>query len=116
MPSKRSIAGFFASGEKAYEPFLKTTGWKSEYRSVQRVLNHLARRIRSEGSRDCYLSWLYRFCKKVGKSPDETIAMEPSWLKENIQDFVDDAGVSAPATGNLARAAMGAFLKSNGFD
>jgi hypothetical protein len=40
MPSKPSIVGFFTNGEKAYEPFLKTLGWKSEYRSVQRLLNH----------------------------------------------------------------------------
>lgn len=116
MPSKRSVAGYFTTGEKAYESFLKAVGWKSEYRSVQRLLNHLARRIKSEGSRDCYLSWLYRFCKKVGKNPEEVLAMEPSWIKESVQDFVDDAGTTAPETGNLARAALGAFLKSNGFD
>jgi hypothetical protein len=40
MPSKRSAAGF-TNGEKAYEPFLKAKGWKSEYRSVQKLLNHL---------------------------------------------------------------------------
>ena len=42
--------------------------------------------------------------------------MEPTWIKENVQGFVDDAGASAPETGHLSRAALGAFLKSNGFD
>jgi integrase len=116
MPSKRSPAGFFTNGEKAFEPFLKATGWKSEYRSVQKLLNHLARRIKSEGSRECYLSWLYRFCKKVGKDPDEVVAMDPQWIRDSVQDFVDDSGISTPETGNLARAALTAFLKSNGFD
>jgi len=74
MPSQRSGAGFFTNGEKAYEPFLKTVGWKSEYRSVQKLLNHLAHRIKSEGSRECYLSWLYRFCRKIEKNPDEVVA------------------------------------------
>jgi integrase len=116
MPEKRSAYGYFTNGEKAYEPFLKATGWKSEYRSVQKLLNHLARRIKSEGSRESYLSWLYRFCRKVGKDPDEMIAMDPTWIRETVQEFVDDSGASNPETGNLARAALTAFLKSNGFD
>jgi len=116
MPSKRSAAGFFTNGEKAYEPFLKATGWKSEYRSVQKLLNHLARRIKSEGSRECYLSWLYRFCRKVGKDPDQMIAMDPLWIREAVQDFVDDSGATNPETGNLSRASLTAFLKANGFD
>lgn len=116
MPSKRSAAGYFTNGEKAYESFLRATGWKSEYRSVQKLLNHLARRIKSEGSRDSYLSWLYRFCKNVGKDPDEVVATDPRWIRESVQEFVDDAGTTAAETGNLARAALGAFLKSNGFD
>ena len=33
-----------------------------------------------------------------------------------MQDFVDEAGTTAHETGNLARAALSAFLKSNGFD
>ncbi|MGA2200215.1 MAG: tyrosine-type recombinase/integrase [Nitrososphaerales archaeon] len=116
MPEKRSAYGYFTNGEKAYEPFLKATGWKSEYRSVQKLLNHLARRIKSEGSRESYLSWLYRFCRKVGKDPEQIIAMDPSSIRETVQDFVDDCGASNPETGNLARAALTAFLKSNGFD
>ena len=116
MPEKRSAYGYITNGEKAYEPFLKATGWKSEYRSVQKLLNHLARRIKSEGSRESYLSWLYRFCRKVGKDPDEMIAMDPTWIRETVQEFVDDSGASNPETGNLARAALTAFLKSNGFD
>jgi len=116
MPSKRSAAGYFTTGVKAYETFLKAEGWKSEYRSVQKLLNHLARRIKSEGSRDSYLSWLYRFCRSAGKSPDEVLAMGPSWIRENMQDFVDGAGTTTAQTGNLARATLAAFLKSNGFD
>jgi hypothetical protein len=42
--------------------------------------------------------------------------MEPSWIRENVQDYVDGAGASVHETGNLARAALTAFLKSNGFD
>ena len=99
-----------------WETYLKATGWKSEYKSVQRLLNHLARRIRSEGSRECYLSWLYRYCRKVGKDPEEVVASEPLWIRESMQDFVDDAGAKTSETGNLARAALTAFLKSNGFD
>src|SRR5437870_8571481 len=56
MPSKRSATGYFTTGVKAYKTSLKADGWKSEYRSVQKLLNHLARRIKSEGSRHslCY--------------------------------------------------------------
>lgn len=116
MPRKRAAYGSFTNGERMWETFLKATGWKSEYKSVQRLLNHLARRIKSEGSRECYLSWLYRYCRKVGKDPEEVVASEPLWIRESMQDFVDDAGAKTGETGNLARAALTAFLKSNGFD
>jgi hypothetical protein len=76
MPSKRTAPGYFAPGEKAYETFLRADGWKSEYRSVQKLLNHLARRIKSEGSRECYLSWVHWYCRKVGKGPDEVVDAE----------------------------------------
>ena len=95
---------------------MKVVGWKSDYRSVQKLLNHLGRRTKSEGSKESYLSWLYRFCKKVGKNPDEVVGMKPVWLRENTQEFVDESGQTRGETGNLARAALAAFLKSNGFD
>lgn len=44
------------------------------------------------------------------------VAMEPSWIREAVQDFVDDSGASNPETGNLARASLTAFLRANGFD
>lgn len=55
-------------------------------------LNHLARRIKSEGSRECHLSWLCRYCKKVGKDPEAVVAADSLWIRESMQDFVDDAG------------------------
>jgi integrase len=116
VPLRRSQYGFFARSVKDYETFLKAEGWKSEYHTVQKLMNHLARRIKSEGSRECYLSWLYRFCRKVGRNPDELVEMEKHELKESMQDFVDETGRSSGETGNLARAALGAFLRSNGFD
>ena len=116
MPGKRSSVGYFEKGERAFETFLKVTGWKSEYRSVQKLLNHLTRRTKSEGTKESYLSWLFRFCMRVGKNPDEIVAMKPSWLKDNVQDFVDEVGQKRGETGNLARASLTAFLKSNGFD
>jgi len=116
VPSKRAANGSFTNGERIWETYMKATGWKSEYKSVQRLLNHLARRIRSEGSRECYLSWLYRYCRRVGRGPEEVVASEPLWIRESMQDFVDDAGSKRSETGNLARAALTAFLKSNGFD
>ncbi|MDG6980726.1 MAG: hypothetical protein JRN51_06375, partial [Nitrososphaerota archaeon] len=89
MPRKRAAYGSFTNGERMWETYLKVTGWKSEYKSVQRLLNHLARRIKSEGSRECYLSWLYRYCRKVGKDPEEVVASEPLWIRESMQDFVE---------------------------
>jgi hypothetical protein len=34
---------------------------------------------------------IHRYEWKVGKNPYEVIAMEPSWIRESLQDFVDYA-------------------------
>ncbi|MDV3277905.1 MAG: site-specific integrase [Nitrososphaerales archaeon] len=52
----------------------------------------------------------------MGKNPDEVLEMERHELRESVQDFVDEKGRRSGETGNLARAALGAFLRSNGFD
>ncbi|MDG6933384.1 MAG: hypothetical protein JRN68_01670 [Nitrososphaerota archaeon] len=85
MPRKRAAYGSFTNGERMCGIFLKVAGWKSEYKSVQRLMNHLARRIRSEGSRDCCLSWLYRYCRNVGKDPTFYIGID---AYEEIQDSI----------------------------
>jgi hypothetical protein len=61
---------------------LRRRAGRASTAASRRLLNHLARRIKSEGSRECYLSWLYRFCRKIGKDPDEIVAMEPPWIFE----------------------------------
>jgi integrase len=112
----RSVAGYFTKGTRQYEEYFKCDGWKSEYKSIQKILNHLARRIKSEGTRDCYLIWIWRYCKFVDKDPDEVMKQKPAWLKETIQNFVDQAGAVSPTNANAGRAALTAFLKVNGYD
>jgi integrase len=103
-------------GKRSFETYLKVSDWKSEYISIQRLLNYLARKTKSEGTKTRYLEWLHKFCLSLNKNPDEIVLMSPSELKHASQDFVNDAGRSNPDTGNNARAALLAFFKANGFD
>lgn len=73
----------------AYLEFLKVREWHSEYRSVDNLLRHLARKTRSEGSRIILLRNLHGFCLFSGKSPDELIEMEKKETETLVQRYSD---------------------------
>ena len=107
-----------AMARKVFEVELGVVGWRSSYASVQRLLDHLKRRSRSEASRVKYLQELHRFMRYVGaKSPDELVSMPKERVEELLQSFVDelaDRGVSIRYV-NTVLTDLKVFFKVNGF-
>jgi len=102
------------SGERAsWEVSLKVEGWRSGYESVDRLLRHLARKSRSEGSRATYLKTLAQFVAFTGLSPDELVALSKEDVEAKVQAFCDHA--RAPRTANRKMEELKTFFLCNGF-
>ncbi|MHB1868686.1 MAG: tyrosine-type recombinase/integrase, partial [Nitrososphaerales archaeon] len=107
---------------RAYLDFLKVRDWDSDYKSVQNLLNHLARKTQSEKSRANYLETLYHLCIFKGcKSPDELIT-KPSTAKKNkidrlVQLFIDDMRKKQRSIRyvNVTLEQLKTFYRANGY-
>ena len=100
-----------------YERELKVKGWESEDRTVQRLLDHLARKTGSESSRRSYLDTLARLCRREGKTPSELVRLRKSEAEDAVQSYLDTmlkAGVSK-AWIKSSMAHLVAFFRANGF-
>jgi integrase len=96
-----------------WEVLLKVEGWKSGYASVDRLLRHLGRKTRSEGSRATYLKTLAQFVGFANLSPDELVGLRKEDVEEKVQAFCDLA--RAPRTANRKMEELKTFFKCNGF-
>jgi len=103
---------------KDFEAALKVHGWKSKYSSVQRLLDHLKRKTRSETSRVKYLQELHRFLRFIGvDNPDVLVGKTKREIEGAFQRFVDklaDEGRSIRYINTLI-ADLKLFFKVNGF-
>jgi integrase len=102
---------------KVWEEFLKVDGWKSGYSSVDRVLRHYARKVRSEKTRENFCVTLMLFCKYCGLDPESLVALSPEEASRLCQDFTDylrDKGYSVRYV-NVSQAYLKTFFKQNGF-
>ncbi len=96
-----------------WEVLLKVKGWNSGYNSVDRLLRHLGRKTRSEGSRATYLKTLARFVSFTGLSPVQLVGLKKEEVEEKVQAFCDLA--VAPRTANRKMEELKSFFKCNGF-
>lgn len=102
---------------RAFEAFLKVEGWASGYRSVQRLLDHLARQTKSESSRRHYLETLCFLCRREGKDPDQLAAVAKAEAEGAVQSYLDrmmreDRSVRYV---NTSLHQLETFFRSNGF-
>lgn len=74
---------------KDYLRSLEVEGWRSEWKSVQNLLNHLARKTKSEASKRNYLQIIHRFCKHYNYTPDSLIKLKKKKIEKLIQDYCD---------------------------
>jgi integrase len=101
----------------AYETEFLVVGWESKIQPIQRLLNHLARKTKSDSSRREYLGVVHRFTEFVKLSPQELVAKTPSEVSELVQDFVDQyvtKGRSVKSI-NVTAQILLTFFNSNGF-
>ncbi len=101
----------------AYLEFLKVDGWHSEYRSVENMLAHLARKTRSEPSRVVFLHNLHRLCLFAKKTPDELVEMEKNSIESCVQrhaDSCNDGSHSLNYVNSVLSHAL-VFFIANGF-
>jgi len=98
---------------KPWEELLRVDGWSSDYESVDRLLRHLGRKTRSEGSRATYLKTLAMFVRFTGLNPDQLVSLRKEEVEEKVQSFCDLA--RAPRTANRKMEELKTFFKCNGF-
>lgn len=97
--------------------FLRVSGWKSGYVSVDLLLKHLSRKCRSEASRKAYLNRLYLLCVQTKMTPDQLISLSKKRIERLVQDHVDmynDSKHSIRYLNNIL-ALLNGFFQSNGF-
>jgi len=100
------------------EKFLGVDGWKSSFESVDKVLRHYGRKVRSEHTRMNFLGALARFCEYVGyDDPDDLVKLSPQEVSRLVQGFIDslrERGLSIRYV-NVSLAYLKTFFRVNGF-
>lgn len=99
---------------EAYLKISESDGWKSEYRSVSKLLRYLRhRRSGSERSREEYCFTLYSFCRFTGKTPDELVALSKAEVEEFFYHKREGRCSLRTAIGLISKLAT--FFRENGF-
>jgi len=99
-------------GLRQFERFFGITSregseaWKSKYKSVQNLLDHLSRFGKSESSKEVYLNQLRRLCIWLKLDPDQLANLPKHKVEMSVQRFVDQtAGL------NRSRAYVNSMIK-----
>jgi len=97
--------------------FLRVTGWRSKYESVDVLLRHLSRKSRSEASKEAYLRQIHSFCVHVGLNPDQLVKLPKNQIENLLQAYTDERNnekYSIRYVNNI-QAILRSFFKENGF-
>jgi len=100
-----------------FDGYFRVEGWESEYQSVQKVLDHLSRRTKSESSRIQYLQTIAKLCRREGKSPQEMVALSQEEAEDRVQSYLDymsKQGMSKRWI-NTSMWHLVSFFRANGF-
>ncbi len=102
----------------SYEKAIGVTGWQSRYKSVDRVLKHLARKTQSIGSRRSFAEGLVFFQRYTNVSdPDSFLALDKAIIEEKVQEFLDSMRTKGASlrTIKAVRSNLLMFFRENGF-
>ncbi len=114
-PNARGLNPWSAtSGMRWFERYLRVGGWSSCYRSVQRLLDHLSRKTRSESSRRRYLETLAALCKREGKDPDQMVRLSKGEVEDAVQTYLDVLNVLFKAHAKSLSGTHGSFQTQSG--
>lgn len=103
-------------GYVPYYPDLKVVGWKSNYKSVQRMLNWLKKEKLEDDVVQTYLDTIHIICQQLNRDPDAVISL----ARENsftVTDALSEAMRNAGANDNelnIRLAQTITFLAENG--
>ncbi len=100
-----------------FDGYLRVRGWDSEYPSVQRMLDHLSRRTKSESSRIQYLQTLATLCRKEERTPDQLTRLSRQEAEDAVQSFLDTMAKQGRSKRwvNVCMAQLITFFRVNGF-
>jgi hypothetical protein len=100
-----------------FEGYLKVDGWTSGCRSVQRLLDHLARKTKSESSRRHYLETVASLCRREGREPDQIVGLAKGEIEDAVQAYLDSMKKKDRSTTyiNVSLAQLETFFRANGF-
>jgi len=105
-------------GLGVHERFLRVEGWGSGFESVDRLLRHYGRKVRSEHTRLNAVGTLSRFCRFVGvDDPDDLVRLSPQKASRLVQEFIDhlrERDLSIRYV-NICLAYLKTFFRVNGF-
>lgn len=100
-----------------WEDFLQINGWKSNLQSVNLLLRHYQRKVRSEHTRANSCQTVKALSEFADKSPDDLVKLSPKEASSLVQNYVDslaDKGFSIRYV-NVSLAYLKTFFKVNGF-
>jgi hypothetical protein len=100
-----------------FEGYLRVRGWDSEYRSVQKLLDHLSRRTKSESSRVQYLNTLSVVCRRERRTPDQMVRLPRREVEDVVQAYLDEMAKRDRSRKwvNVSMAQLITFFRVNGF-
>jgi len=84
---------------------------------VQRLLDHLSRRTKSESSRIQYLQTLAMLCGRENKDPERLIRMSRHEAEDAVQSYLDDMAKHGRSKRwiNVTMHQLMTFFRANGF-
>ena len=100
-----------------WEDFLQINGWESNFQSVNRLLRHYQRKIRSEHTRANACQTVKALSEFADKGPDDLVKLTPKKASSLVQDFVDSLANKDYSIRyvNVSLAYLKTFFKVNGF-
>ena len=100
-----------------FDGYLRVDGWDSEYASMQKLLDHLSRRTKSESSRIQYLQMLATLCRRENKTPDQLVSLSQNEAEDVVQSFLDAMAKKGRSKRwvNVCTAQLITFFRVNGF-
>lgn len=102
---------------KSWETFLKITGWKSQYTSVDKLLKHYTRKVKSQKTKENVCLALKGLSEYVGNTPDELVSLTQKEASEIVQNYVDSLAQKDYSVRyvNVCLAYLKTFFAVNGF-
>ena len=100
-----------------WEDFLQINGWMSNYQSVNHLLRHYSRKVRSEHTRANACQTVKALSEFANEGPDELVKLTPKIASGLVQDFVNslaNKGYSIRYV-NVCLAYLKTFFRVNGF-